>query len=108
MISYISSVTALLCYTNHPADIRGGTDGMHSGGHWYRPDGIEVKSSSDVFRRNRGSMVVRLHYSNTASSTCPPIEGIYYCEIEDASDMLQRVHVGLYTSAGGIIVILFS
>ena len=50
---------------------------MHSGGQWFRPDQTEVMSSSNSegFRRNRGSMVVRL-YRNT-DSTDPPVEGIY-------------------------------
>ena len=90
--------TALLCHTNHPADTPGGTDGMHSGGDWFRPDGSEVLGGarSVGFRRGRGSMVVRL-YRNTAS-TDPPVEGIYYCEIEDDTDTLQRVFVGLYAN----------
>ena len=33
--------TALLCHTNHPADIMGDTNGMHSGGQSFAPDGIE-------------------------------------------------------------------
>ena len=50
--------TALLCHTNHPADIPGGTDGMHSGGNWFAPDQTEVSSGSSAvgFRRNRGSI----------------------------------------------------
>ena len=93
--------TALLCHTNHPADILGGIDGMHSGGAWFRQDQTEVLpgASSVGFRRNRGSMVVRL-YRNTAS-TDPPVEGIYLCEIEDDTDTLQTVYVGLYNDDGG-------
>ena len=92
--------TALLCHTNHPADTSGGTDGMHSGGQWFRPDGNEVGgvSSSVGFKRNRGSMVIRL-YRNTA--TGPPVDGIYRCEIMDDTDTLQTVYVGLYNDDGG-------
>ena len=92
--------TALLCHTNHPANTPGGTDGSHSGGAWFRPDGNEVLGGfgSVGFRRGRGSMVVRL-YRNTA--TDPPVEGIYYCEIEDDTDTLQTVYVGLYNDDGG-------
>ena len=88
--------TALLCHTNHPADTPSGTDAIHSGGQWFRPDQTEVmsSSSSEGFRRNRGSMVVRL-YRNTVS-THPPVEGIYCCEIQDDTNTLQRVFVGLY------------
>ena len=99
-IGTASDDTALLCHTNHPADRPGGTDGVNSGGAWFRPDGSEVmpSGSSVGFRRNRGSMVVRL-YRNTA--TDPPVEGIYYCQIEDDTDMVQIVSVGLYNSVGG-------
>ena len=91
--------TALLCHTNHPADIPGGTDGMNSGGDWFAPDGTRVDGNVvPGFRRNRGSMVVRL-FRNTA--TDPPVEGIYYCQIEDDSNMVHVVSVGLYNSVGG-------
>ena len=88
--------TALLCHTNRPPP----SGSFHSGGAWFRPDGSEVmpSGSSVGFRRNRGSMVVRL-YRNTA--TDPPVEGIYYCQIEDDTDMVQIVSVGLYKSVGG-------
>ena len=90
--------TALLCHTNHPADTPGGTDGMHSGGDWFRPDQTEVSSaaSSVGFRRNRGSMVVRL-YRNYP----PQLEGMYYCQIEDDTNMAHIVSVGLYNSVEG-------
>ena len=90
--------TALLCHTNHPADILVGGGNMHSGGAWYRPDGSEVtpSASSVGFRRNRDSMVVRL-YRNTYT----PVEGIYRCEIQDDTATLQTVYVGLYNNDGG-------
>ena len=91
--------TALLCHTNHPAP----SDSINSGGAWFRPDQSEVMSDSSAvgFRRNRGSMVVRL-YRNTA--TDPPVEGIYYCQIEDDTDTLQTVYVGLYNDGGGNVL----
>ena len=97
-IGTVGDDTALLCHTNHPADTSGGTDGMHSGGAWFRPDGSVVSSgaSSVGFRRNRGSMVVRLY-----RVTGDPVEGIYRCQIEDATDTLQTVYVGLYNDDGG-------
>ena len=106
LISNICTVgddTALLCHTNRPADIPGGTDGMNSGGAWFAPgrtrvDGNEVPG----FRRNRGSMVVRL-FRNTASD--PPVEGIYYCQIEEDTNMVHIVSVGLYNSVGGNVYI---
>ena len=91
--------TALLCHTNHPADTPGGTDEMHSGGQWFNPDGSAVLSASISvgFRRNRGSMVVRL-YRNTGTTA---VEGIYRCEVMDDTDTLQTVYVGLYNDDGG-------
>ena len=90
--------TALLCHTNHPADMTGGTDGMHSGGDWFNPDESEVMPglSAVGFSRNRGAMVVRLY-----RVTGDPVEGIYRCEIEDDTDTLQTVYVGLYNDDGG-------
>ena len=89
--------TALLCITNRPPP----TGSSHSGGDWFAPDGTRVPAyGSDVpgFRRNRGPMVVRL-YRNTA--TGPPAEGIYYCQIQDNTDTLQTLHVGLYHNGAG-------
>ena len=90
--------TALLCHTNHPADNPGGTDGMHSGGDWFNPDGSEVMSGSSAvgFRRIRGAMVIRLY-----RVTGTPVEGIYRCEVMDDTDKLQTVYVGLYNDDGG-------
>ena len=90
--------TALLCHTNHPADITNRHGNMHSGGRWFRPDQTEVgdSGSSVGFRRNRGSMVVRLY-----RNTYPPVEGIYHCEIEDDTDTLQRLFIGLYYANDG-------
>ena len=91
--------TALLCHTNHPADTPGGTDGMHSGGDWFRPDQTEVLpgGGSVGFKRGRGSMVVRL-YRNTGTTA---VEGIYRCEVMDDTDTQQTVYVGLYNDDGG-------
>ena len=95
-IGTVGDDTALLCHTNHPPP----SGSSHSGGGWFRPDGSEVSpsGSSVGFRRNRGSMVVRL-YRNTA--TDPPVEGIYYCQIEDDTNTFHIVSVGLYNSVGG-------
>ena len=100
MIYDIDGHEGLLCHTNHPADSPGGTDGLHSGGAWFRPDGSEVLPGvgSEGFRRNRGAMVVRLYMNYDAPY---PLEGIYHCEIEDARDTLQIVYVGLYNDDGG-------
>ena len=88
--------TALLCHTNHPADMTNIQGNMHSGGDWFRPNRGNSFPRSQEFRRNRGSMVVRL-FRGTAS-TDPPVEGIYYCEVEDDTNTLQRVFIGLYAN----------
>ena len=87
--------TALLCHTNRPPP----SGSSNSGGAWFNPDESEVSSgtSSVGFRRNRGSMVVRL-YRNTGTTA---VEGIYYCQIEDDTNMVHIVSVGLYNSIGG-------
>ena len=94
-IGTAGDVTALLCITNHPPP----TGSSHSGGKWFAPDGTRVTPGNAVpgVRRNRGSMVVRLH-RNTAIG--PPAEGIYYCQIRDSTPSLQTVHVGLYNETG--------
>ena len=85
---------ALLCHTNHPKLSKS----YHSGGDWYAPDGTRV-GDNDVrgFERNRGDMVVRL-----IKRTGIPLRGIYYCIIDDNSNISQRVFVGLYQSGAGI------
>ena len=103
MISDIGTagdVTALLCITNRPPPSGSG----HSGGDWHAPDGTAVHRTNNAvpgFLRNRDPMVVRL-YRNTA--TDPPAEGIYYCQINDDTNTLHTVTVGLYISAEGIIL----
>ena len=88
--------TALLCITNRPPP----SGSSSSGGKWITPVGTTVTGTAVLgLRRNRGPMVVRL-YRNTATGT--PAEGIYYCQIQDDTDTLQTVTVGLYNSAKGI------
>ena len=94
--------TALLCHTNRPPP----SGSFHSGGTWFRSDRSEVLpgGSSVGFRRNRDPMVVRLF--RNAVSTDPPVEGIYYCQIEDDTNMAHIVSVGLYNSVGGNVYTL--
>ena len=99
-IIYIDSsdITALLCHTNRPASGAG-----NSGGDWFAPDGTRVggPGSTNVpgFERNKGPMVVRLRRSGSS-----PDEGIYWCEINDATATHQQVYVGLYNTGRGIYV----
>ena len=107
--------TALICHTNRPATLSsGGNTMMHSGGEWVGPDGTAVgtrySNEHDVpgFRRNRGPGVVRLIRYTTSRDpslngmTFTPPEGIYHCEVEDATLTQQTVYVGLYNSGRGI------
>ena len=85
-----SGTTALLCHT----------DGSSFGGDWFAPNGYRVGNvgSTDVpgFWRNRGAMVVRLR----RTSGFAPDQGIYKCRINDATETIQSVFVGLYSTEG--------
>ena len=100
VISDIGSTddTALICHTNHPANLISNL-GPNSGGDWFAPDGTRVNEIIvPGFMRNRGPMVVRLlRYT----ATDPPSEGIYHCSVEDDRDTEQTVYVGLYNNGGG-------
>ena len=88
--------TSLICHTNRPATL---SNNAHSGGDWFAPDETRVNGNAvRGFRRNRGSMMVRL-LRNTA--TGPPSEGIYHCLVEDDTLTKQTVYVGLYNAGGG-------
>ena len=119
LISDIGSTedTALICNTNRPATLStGGNPMMHSGGDWFGPDGTAVgtRYSSEHavpgFRRNRGpGMVQLIRYTTNINPslngmTFTPPEGIYHCEVEDATMTQQTLYVGLYNSGGGMCV----
>ena len=97
MVSDIGSTegTALLCHTNRPAS------GGNSGGDWFAPDGDKVGSVGSTtvpgFGRNRAPMIVRLR-----RNAGTPEEGIYHCEVGDATMTTQTAHVGLYNIGEGI------
>ena len=101
VISDIGSTndTALLCNTNRLVD------GADSGGHWIGPNGMVVGGTTigvnnvPGFRSNRDARNVRL-LRNTA--TDPPSEGIFRCEVEDATLAQQTLYVGLFSSGGGM------
>ena len=88
--------TALLCHTNRPA-IRSYTS--HLFGKWLTPERDRVGYYdgtglwSDIY-----SMAVRLFRSTYGTAD----EGIFACEIKDATETLQTVYVGLYNSGEGI------
>ena len=93
----------LLCHTNRPRYI----GQHHSGGAWYGPDGTRVDAvpvPGPGFRRDRGSMVVRLR---KRTGTGSPPGGMYRCSIQDAESSPQTLYVGLYNSGGGNIICKF-
>ena len=101
VISDIGSTddTALICHTNRPATLN---NNAHSGGYWFAPDNTIVSGTAvPGFRRRRAPMMVRL-LRNTA--TDPPSEGIYQCLVEDDTNTIQVVNVGLYYRNGGIFM----
>ena len=86
-----SNTDALLCHT----------DGSSSEGDWFAPDETRVGGIGDNdvsgVRRNRGPMLVRLIRNSGI-----PDEGIYWCDVNDATDIPHTVHVGLYNTGEGI------
>ena len=98
-----SDTTALLCHTNRPSP----PGSTNSRGEWFAPDGTEVGGldSTDVpgFERNRSPMLVRLRRNSGT-----PDEGIYQCEMNDATETPQIVYVGLYNTGEGILQSLFT
>ena len=89
--------TALICHTNRSPP----NNGPNSGRHWFAPDETRVDFKGTAvpgFRRNRGAMIVRL-LRNTSAGT--PSEGIYHCLVDDDTNTLQIINVGLYNSEGG-------
>ena len=116
LISDIGSTedTALICHTNRPAFDNNGQS--NSGGDWFGPDrtavGTRYSNEHAVpgVRRNRGpGMVQLIRYTTNFNPslngmTFTPPEGIYHCEVEDATLTQQKVYVGLYNSGGGMCV----
>ena len=92
-----SDSTALLCHTNRSVS----PGHSNSGGDWFAPDGTKVESfhSTDVpgFVRTRGPMLVRIRKTRG-----DPDEGIYWCDVNDATETPQTVYVGLYNTGRGI------
>ena len=84
--------SALICHTNRPSN------GAHSGGDWYGPNGKKVDYSTGTsvpgFVRNRAPMIVRLKRFYFGS----PSNGIYYCDVNDSMNTSHTVYVGVYDS----------
>ena len=96
-----SDTTALLCHTNRPPP----PGSVASGGDWFAPDWTRVGTlgSTDVpgFERNGDLMLVRLRRNSGT-----PDEGIYRCEVYDATEVPQTVYVGLYNTGRGMYTLI--
>ena len=87
---------ALLCMTDLTACCRPPyTDFIAptTKGHWFFPNGTRVPSSGGRwdFHRTRGQSAIRLHRRRGGE------EGIYHCEIPDATNVYQTIYIGVYS-----------
>ena len=92
---------ALLCVTDLTACCRipyTGLFGVPSVGNWFFPNGTRALSSGSQwdFHRTRGQMVVLLHRRRSG------VNGIYNCVVPDATNVIQTIYIGVYTSDTGI------
>ena len=64
---------------------------------WFFPNGTRVPSASNQgdFHRTRGDMVVLLQRRRGGE------DGVYYCEISDAMNIIQTIYIGVYTAETG-------
>ena len=87
--------TGLHCPTNY--------SDPGSRGDWIAPDGTRVSSGSvPGLMITRDPVSVRL----MRNSGSPP-EGIYQCVVENDTAILHTLHLGLYNSGGGKIVLYY-
>ena len=86
---------ALLCLTEATDCCRppyNGTTGVVIG-NWFFPNGSRVPSSGAQwdFYSTRGEMELSLHRRRGGE------DGVYRCEIPDASNVTQSIYIGVYT-----------
>ena len=68
---------------------------------WYLPDGRPVASDNSPFIKNGVSSAVNLYRNRFSFNTAP--NGVYRCEIPDASGTSQNIYVGIYPQGAGEI-----
>ena len=90
---------ALLCVTDLTACCRSPYIPLRSVaiGNWFFPNGTRVPSSGAQwdFHRRRGQSVVLMHRRRGGEN------GIYRCEIPDATNVTQTIYIGVYTADAG-------
>ena len=91
---------ALLCLTDLTACCRPpytSEVGPFYRGSWFFPNGTRVPSSGAQwdFHRTRGQSVVLLHRRRGGE------DGVYSCEIPDATNVTQTIYIGVYTASTG-------
>ena len=96
---------ALLCLTDQTACCRKtSTDALGSAiGNWFFPNGTRVPSSIVNTKNDeewdmyitRGQSVVRLHRREGGE------DGVYHCELPDATNVIQIMYIGVYTANTG-------
>ena len=92
---------ALLCLTKATDCCRPPYTGAMGGvrGNWFFPNGTRVPSETDNsttnewwdFYSTRGEMELSLHRRRGGE------DGVYRCEIPDASNVTQSIYIGVYT-----------
>ena len=66
---------------------------------WYFPNGSQVPNNPALpYQRRRGTNPGRVILYRNSEST---IMGIFHCDVPDASNTLQSLYVGIYTTTTG-------
>ena len=83
--------TALICETNQTACF---SDPI---GDWFFPNGSKFHSKADKYNlyETRGQMMVLMHRRRGG------VEGIYWCEIPDSTNITQIIYIGVYNTSTG-------
>ena len=86
---------ALLCRTDQPVCCR--HPYAPTSGNWFFPNGTRLRSlwTQWHFYRDRGQMLVNMHRRRGG------VNGIYHCEIPDATNVTQTLYIGVYTASTG-------
>ena len=88
---------ALLCVTDLRNCCRPSDQASRALGNWFFPNLTRVQNSGAHwdYHRTRGQNVVRLHRRRGGE------EGIYRCDIPDATGVVQTLYIGVYSKDTG-------